>query len=55
MAENTRVRLEPDIESYLKSQAERVLGKSGDSHLAPGKLNVYSVTQCKRTHSFQLE
>lgn len=30
MAENTRVRLEPDIESYLKSQAERVLGKSGE-------------------------
>jgi hypothetical protein len=29
MAENTRVRLEPDIESYLKSQAERVLGKEG--------------------------
>jgi hypothetical protein len=27
MAENTRVRLEPDIEVYLKSQAERVLGK----------------------------
>ena len=30
MAENTRVRLEPDIEAYLKSQAERVLGKSGE-------------------------
>ena len=30
MAENTRVRLEPDIETYLKSQAERVLGKSGE-------------------------
>ena len=29
MAENTRVRLEPDIESYLKSQADRVLGKEG--------------------------
>lgn len=28
MAENTRVRLEPDIEGYLKLQAERVLGKS---------------------------
>jgi hypothetical protein len=27
MAENTRVRLEPDIEVYLKSQAERVLSK----------------------------
>lgn len=27
MAENTRVRLEPDIETYLKSQAQRVLGK----------------------------
>lgn len=30
MAENTRVRLEGDIEQYLKSQAERVLGKSPD-------------------------
>jgi hypothetical protein len=30
MAENTRVRLEPDIEAYLKSQAQRVLGKSGE-------------------------
>ena len=30
MAENKRVRLEPDIETYLKSQAERVLGKSGE-------------------------
>jgi hypothetical protein len=30
MAENTRVRLEPDLESYLKTQAERVLGKSGE-------------------------
>jgi len=30
MAENTRVRLEPDIEVYLKSQAERVLGKPSD-------------------------
>lgn len=30
MAENTRVRLEPDIENYLKSQAERVLGKSSE-------------------------
>ncbi len=29
MAENTRVRLEPDIEAYLKSQADRVLGKEG--------------------------
>lgn len=29
MAENTRVRLEPDIEAYLKSQSERVLGKEG--------------------------
>ncbi len=30
MAENTRVRLEPDIEAYLKSQSSRVLGKSGE-------------------------
>ncbi|MBD1838881.1 hypothetical protein [Coleofasciculus sp. FACHB-501] len=27
MAENTRVRVEPDIQDYLKSQAERVIGK----------------------------
>ncbi len=27
MAENTRVRVEPDLEQYLKSQSERVLGK----------------------------
>ncbi|MBD1893060.1 hypothetical protein [Coleofasciculus sp. FACHB-SPT9] len=27
MAENIRVRVEPDIEQYLKSQSERVLGK----------------------------
>jgi PAS domain-containing protein len=26
-----------------------------NSHLAPGKLNVYSVTKCKRTHSFKVE
>lgn len=30
MAENIRVRIEPDIEQYLKSQSERVLGKSPD-------------------------
>ncbi len=29
MAENTRVRIEPDIEAYLKSQSERVLSKPG--------------------------
>lgn len=29
MAENTRVRLESDIEAYLKSQSSRVLGKEG--------------------------
>lgn len=29
MAENTRVRLEPHIETYLKSQSSRVLGKEG--------------------------
>jgi hypothetical protein len=29
VAENTRVRVEPDIETYLKSQSERVLGKEG--------------------------
>lgn len=27
MAQNTRIRIEPDIEDYLKSQSERVLGK----------------------------
>jgi hypothetical protein len=31
MAQNTRVRIEPDIEEYLKSQSERVLGKAPDS------------------------
>jgi hypothetical protein len=31
MAQNTRIRIEPDIEEYLKSQAQRVLGKSADS------------------------
>jgi hypothetical protein len=30
MAENTRVRIEQDIEAYLKSQAIRVLGKEGE-------------------------
>ncbi|MBD2770961.1 hypothetical protein [Iningainema tapete] len=30
MAENKRVRLEPHIEEYLKSHAQRVLGKSVD-------------------------
>ncbi len=25
------------------------------SYLAPGKLNVYSVTKCKRTHSFKVK
>jgi len=29
MPENTRIRLEPDLENYLKTQAERVLGKEG--------------------------
>ena len=29
MAENTRVRLEAHIETYLKSQSSRVLGKEG--------------------------
>jgi len=31
MAQNTRIRIEPDIEEYLKSQSQRVLGKSADS------------------------
>ena len=30
MAENIRVRIEPDIEQYLKSQSSRVLGKSSE-------------------------
>jgi len=30
MAENIRVRIESDIEQYLKSQSERVLGKHPD-------------------------
>jgi hypothetical protein len=29
MAANTRIRIEPDLEDYLRSQAERVIGKSG--------------------------
>ncbi len=31
MAQNTRIRIEPDIEDYLKSQSQRVLGKPTDS------------------------
>lgn len=31
MATNTRVRLEPDIEAYLRSQSERVLGVSSEN------------------------
>jgi hypothetical protein len=31
MATNTRIRLEPDIEDYLRNQAERVIGKSGEN------------------------
>lgn len=31
MAQNTRIRIEPDIEEYLKSQSQRVLGKPIDS------------------------
>lgn len=31
MAENIRVRIEPDIEQYLKSQSLRVLGKSSEA------------------------
>lgn len=30
MAENVRVRVEIDIEEYLKSQSQRVLGKSSE-------------------------
>lgn len=30
MAANTRIRIEPDLEDYLRSQAERVIGKPGD-------------------------
>ncbi len=30
MAQNTRIRVEPDIEEYLKSQSQRVLGKPID-------------------------
>jgi hypothetical protein len=29
MAQNTRIRVEPDIEDYLRNQAERVIGKPG--------------------------
>ncbi|MBD2018532.1 hypothetical protein H6F96_31835 [Microcoleus sp. FACHB-53] len=31
MASNTRIRIEPDIEDYLRSQSERVIGKAGDT------------------------
>lgn len=30
MASNTRIRVEPDLEDYLRNQAERVIGKPGD-------------------------
>jgi hypothetical protein len=30
MAQNTRVRLDPDIEAYLRSQSERVIGISAE-------------------------
>jgi hypothetical protein len=30
MPSNTRIRIEPDIEDYLRSQSERVIGKPGD-------------------------
>jgi hypothetical protein len=29
MAQNTRIRVEPHVEDYLRSQAERVIGKPG--------------------------
>jgi hypothetical protein len=31
MAINTRIRLEPDIEDYLRNQAQRVIGKPGEN------------------------
>ncbi len=31
MASNTRIRIEPDIEDYLRSQSERVIGKPGNA------------------------
>lgn len=30
MAQNTRIRLDPDIEAYLRSQSERVMGIPSD-------------------------
>ncbi len=30
MASNTRIRVEPDIEDYLRNQSERVIGRPGD-------------------------
>lgn len=30
MASSTRIRIEPDIEDYLRSQSERVIGKPGE-------------------------
>lgn len=38
MAQNTRIRLDPDIEAYLRSQSERVMG------IAPEKLTGADLT-----------
>jgi hypothetical protein len=38
MAANTRIRIEPDIETYLRSQSERVLG------IDPDKLTAADLT-----------
>lgn len=38
MAANTRIRIEPDIEAYLRSQSERVLG------IDPAKVTAADVT-----------
>ncbi len=44
------------IDELLHNYAAGERDFSGvDSDLAPGKLNVYSVTKCKRTYAFKLE
>jgi hypothetical protein len=45
----------PEYRRLLSSSQLRPLRDFLISHLAPGKLNVYSVTKCKRTNSFKVE
>jgi hypothetical protein len=59
MASNTRIRLEPDIEDYLRNQAERVIGKSGENvsgaeltRITNRLLYEHKVTQTMVRHEF---